>query len=147
MCIFRSRCRSRCDCRAAAAHLCANLPSTSGVYCTGLFSTYSDCAISWHEQLLHSVSRMPTDYSTAAAAAKTRQKFSLCENLFEKLLPFFPFLFYMPAIKWLHCPVSSVASSNVLSAVFNRSPSLLSSAIILIKEIVFFSFFALGTSD
>lgn len=60
------------------------------------------CSISWHEQLLHSVSRMPTDYS-----AKTRQKFSLCENLFEKLPPFFLFFIILYARHQV-APLSSV---------------------------------------
>lgn len=47
---------------AAAAHLCANLPSTSYASCMA-FSPASRLRLHlWHEKLLHSVSRMPTDY-------------------------------------------------------------------------------------
>lgn len=47
---------------AAAARLCANLPSTSRASCVA-FSPASRLRLHlWHEKLLHSVSRMPTDY-------------------------------------------------------------------------------------
>lgn len=76
-----------------------------------------------------------------ATTAKTRQKFSLCENLFEKLPTFSLYIWPPSSGSTVQCslvPLLCRTHSLSQSSAFNRSPALpCYPAIILIKEIVF----------
>lgn len=76
---------------AAAAHLCANLPSTSCASCVAFFSSFETASLAWETFAFR--------FPNADRLLRKLVRSFHSKNLFGKLPTF-----YMPAIKWLYCP-------------------------------------------
>lgn len=87
---------------AAAAHLCANLPSTSCASCVAFFSSFETASLAWETFAFR--------FPNADRLLRKLVRSFHSKNLFGKLPTF-----YMPAIKWLYCPPLSLCLSLSLS--------------------------------